>query len=286
MTCEEFLQTNTAKLTSASIGSARLDCLLLLEDALGNDRSWVLAHPEHIIPEPTLVGLNTKVTQRQTHIPMAYIRGTVEFYGRTFFVDERVLVPRPESETMVGLLVGLPLHELGRPVVIDVGTGSGALAITAKLELPDADVYGIDIGQGCLEIARRNADILNAEVTFLYGDLLDGLSDIGRSGLWADTPYIILANLPYVPDTLEVNEAAKHEPGLALFGGADGLDLYRRMFGQCSPTAEKTNKKQSAPPRYVLTESLSQQHTGLAAIARTHGYKLVKSSGLIQVFSS
>src|SRR6266508_1210490 len=109
MTTYEFLKSATARLKQAGIASARLDTLVLLEDALGQDRARLLAHPESKIPHSTEVALNTKIAQRATHVPLAYIRGKAEFYGREFAIDKHVLVPRPETETMIDLLKKLPL---------------------------------------------------------------------------------------------------------------------------------------------------------------------------------
>lgn len=263
MNIEVFLRQATDKLTQAGISSARLDCLLLLEDATNKDRAWLLAHPEHPLEAAVVTELDNKIVRRATHIPLAYIRGRSEFYGREFYVDERVLEPRPETETMVELLLSLPLPE--QPVIIDVGTGSGALAITTKLELPSSTVYATDIDTGCLEVARRNSKTLNANVTLLQADLLAHREIPGR----VDS---LLANLPYVPNDFHINLAATHEPQLAIFGGPDGLDLYRRLFA-------------SVHASYVLTEALPSQHHALTKIAADNNYKLLKTQDFIQLFT-
>lgn len=262
MHSEDYLRRATEQLTQAGINSARLDCLILLEDATGKDRAWLLAHPEFVLPGHLIDELNNKITRRQQHIPLAYIRGRSEFFGRTFNVDERVLEPRPETETMVELLLGMPLSP--QPVVVDVGTGSGALAITAKLELPQAAVYATDIDPGCLAVAERNAKDLHANVTWIQADLLGS----GKLPTPAD---VILANLPYVPDDFHINLAASHEPRLAIFGGRDGLDLYRHLFDDLRSS-------------YVLTEALPPHHKALAAIAALAGYRQVQEQDFIQVF--
>lgn len=263
MRFEDYVRQATARLTKDGIASARLDSLILLEDATGKDRAWLLAHPEFVLPDHIIDELNNKITRRSQHVPLAYIRGRSEFFGRTFYVDERVLEPRPETETMVELLLALPLPK--QPVIVDIGTGSGALAITAKLELPQADVYGIDIDPNCLEVASRNSQTLSAKVRFLQADLLAG------DNLPAPID-IVLANLPYVPDDFHINLAAGHEPRLAIFGGPDGLELYRRLFdGLAAP--------------YVLAEALPPQHEALATIAAKAGYEQVSQQDFIQVFA-
>jgi len=256
-----------AKLGTAGIESARLDCLLLLEDATSQDRSWLLAHPEFELSQDQLGHLNTQITQRQSHIPLAYIRGQVEFYGRRFIVDEHVLVPRPESEAMVNIL-----KEIKADTIIDVGTGSGALAVTAALELPSSEVIGLDIDPACLEIADKNARLLQATCSFIKSDLLDS-----RPAFDDSRKFVILANLPYVPDDYPINQAASHEPKLALFAGPDGLDLYRRLWQQIGHMPQL--------PVYVITEALLEQHQALATIARSVGYSMIKNEGLAQCFA-
>jgi release factor glutamine methyltransferase len=155
------------------------------------------------------------------------------------------------------------------PVIIDVGTGSGAIAITVALELPQTTVLATDIDPACLAVARQNCAKHSATVALLEGDLLAPLEN--------QKPNIILANLPYVPDNHALNQAAMNEPRLAIFGGADGLDLYRRLFAQLTVLKH--------PPSHVYAESLPFQHAALAAIAAQHGYQLLQAEDFIQVFN-
>lgn len=269
MNADTWLQATSLKLHQVGITSARLDALILLEDAIGKDRAWILAHPEHQLSEDILDALHKNIMRRLLHEPLAYIRGKSEFYGREFFVDQHVLEPRPETETMIDLLKSLTLPE--RPVIVDVGTGSGALAISAQLELPHASVLAVDIDSNCLDIAWRNAGKLDASIVVKPSDLLTAV----------DQPvHVILANLPYVPDDLDINLAAGHEPRLAIFGGADGLDLYRRMFEQLSawPLEHK--------PQYILSEALPSQHQQLATIAQDHNYAEQQRQDFIQLFQA
>lgn len=270
MTVGAWLRAATARLQAAGISSARLDCLVLLEDALNTNRTQILAHPESKITEVKLQTLNAAVARRAQHVPLAYLRGKTEFYGRYFTINDDVLEPRPESETMIELLKTHVKGPSSHTTIVDVGTGSGALAITAKLELPDAKVYAIDIDKNCLQLARRNAKRLQADVTFLLGDLLTPLSASILS-----KPTMLLCNLPYVPDSFQINQAATHEPRLAIFGGSDGLDLYRKLFNQLSvlPTVQQ-----------VLTESLPPQHPELTAIAQSAGWQSTAEQDFIQLF--
>jgi len=257
------------KLETAGVGTARLDSQLLLADELEHDRSWLLAHTETVLTEETHTKLDKQLEERAKHVPLAYIRGKTEFYGREFLIDRRVLEPRPESETMIDILKGLPGAD-GAMEIIDVGTGSGALAITAKLELPKATVIATDIDPGCLQVAEQNAAKHHVAIQFAQGDLLEPVKSVPGLSV------ITIANLPYVPDDHQVNAAALQEPRTAIFGGPDGLDPYRRLFAQAAEFSER--------PRYILTESLPPQHKQLAFIAARHGFRQTKEDDFIQVF--
>lgn len=271
MKLADWLTQATVRLENADILSARLDALILLEDSSNKDRGYLLAHPEIELSLPQLKMLGMQTERRAKHEPLAYIRGKVEFYGREFLVNKYVLVPRPETETMINLLTTLCKDSPCN--VIDIGTGSGCLAITAKLELPEARVIATDIDVDCLKVATRNAKRLQANIQFLEGDLLKSILNAEYR-----MPYTILANLPYVPKGYEINRAAGHEPKLALYGGLDGLDLYRRLFNQIKELAE--------PPKYILAESLPSQHQALAKVAQASGYKARQAEDFIQVYKS
>lgn len=265
----EWLSSTEKLLHERSIETARLDSLVLLSDELGHDKAWVLAHPEYGIQGSLLKRLNTKIAQRSKHVPLAYIRGKSEFYGREFIVNEHVLVPRPESESMIDLLKRVVGPD-SRTTIIDVGTGSGCLAITAKLELPNSTVVALDSSYECLRVAKQNATKLVADITFLESDLLDSMQD--SSFKIQDS--ILLANLPYVPNDYPVNNAAAHEPPLALFGGSDGLKLYRKLFSQAKELRVTC----------IITESLTEQHAGLIKTARENAFRHASTDGLAQLF--
>ncbi len=278
----EWLKRATNTLKTANIGSARLDSLVLLEDEIGRDRAWILAHPEVEIKPEQIKKLNKKLVRRTSHEPLAYIRGFSEFYGRKFKVNKRVLEPRPESETMIELLKQLVKSRKSkvesRFVIADVGTGSGALGITAALELHNHNVDLYDIDASCLAVARHNCALHELHLHCHKRDLLN------RPARSYD---VILANLPYVPNSWKINEAAAMEPRIAIFGGQDGLDLYRRLFEQLKDSKGTTlGYKGRTLNRggFVLTESLPPQHQKLAAIAQKAGYKLHKSQDFIQLF--
>lgn len=267
-TVGELLADATVTLTRAGIATARLDVLVLLEDVTGRDRAQLLAHLDTILTPVQHATLVEMLNRRAEHEPLAYIRNKTEFYGREFYVDYHVLEPRSESETMIDLLLQIksntPLN------IIDVGTGSGALAITAKLALPKTEVVVVDIDDDCLSIAARNAQTLHADIELLQSDLLTAVPRGTLRGA------VLLCNLPYVPDSFQINPAAMREPRLAIFGGPDGLDLYRRLFTQLADSETK--------PTMILTESLPPQHDELKTIAAEAGFVLDRSQDFIQCF--
>jgi release factor glutamine methyltransferase len=268
MTVDEYLKTTVAALSQAGVESARLDALILLEDALREDRAIILAHLERDIPTPLAAELYKKRTQREQHVPLAYIRGHAPFYGREFTVNEHVLVPRPETEAMIDLLK--KLAPTGRHLrIADIGTGSGALGVTAALELPDTKVGLYDIDVTALAVARQNTQRHRVAATCARHDLLAGISTLHD---------ILLANLPYVPEHVRLNKAAKHEPQQAIFSGPDGLDHYKRFWAQAEALPHK--------PGLIITESLPSRHHTNALLARAAGYYLVEHQGFAQAFQS
>ena len=270
MNLNQFLKESTSKLELAGIGTARLDMLVLLEDELKRDRSWLLAHLETPLQGGSLQRLKMLCSRRIKHEPLSYIRGKTEFYGRQFHVNKPVLEPRPESEAIIEELKWLRLPM--RPRIADIGTGSGALAVTAKLEIPAAHILATDIDAKCLKIAAKNAKKHGVKVDIFHGDLLHPLSAMSFQ-LSA-----IIANLPYVPARYRINQAALQEPAAAIYGGGDGLEVYRRLFSQLMSHYNK--------PRFVLTESMPNQHINLAAVAETAGFAHRRTNDFIQVFES
>lgn len=278
------LREYTQLLTNAGCATARLDTHVLVADTLHRDKAWVLAHPDYLLSSDAAHGLNTKITQRLRHVPLAYIRGMCEFYGRKFSVNTRVLVPRPESEAVIDLLIATlckadPVSaDSNKPVIIDIGTGSGVLAVTSSLEVPHATVVATDIDSACLAVAAHNDTLYKANTTFVQGDVAEPLPDVLRSLSYTPGwPLVLLCNMPYVPDAYPVNEAVRHEPAHAVFGGRDGLDYYRKLFSQLD--------SYSLSASYIITESLQHQHKALADIAATYSYSLQKTEGLAQLFS-
>lgn len=266
MSIDQWLKLATAKLDKAGIGSARLDALILLEDSFAKERSFILTHPETSVSKTRLKRLNSRLKRRLAHEPMAYIRGYSEFYGRKFKVNKHVLEPRPESEPIISLLKTLELAPMVS--IADVGTGSGCLGISAALELHSANIDLYDIDASALAVAKHNMVLHELRLKAYKRDLL-------RHSVRAYD--IVLANLPYVPDRYKINRSASMEPSIAIFGGKDGLDIYRRLFEQLT----KFNWK----PKYILTEALPPQHDHLRDIASRAGFELVAADGFVQLFS-
>jgi release factor glutamine methyltransferase len=268
MKINDWLVAAQRQLAQADIATARLDSLVLLEDQLQLDRAYLLAHPEAELSPENTAQLALLLERRTQHEPLAYIRGFTEFYGRKFVVNKHVLEPRPESETIIELLKKLAPDTKH---IADIGTGSGALAITAQLELPTAEVSAVDIDDACLAVVELNAALHDVRIAIAKGNLLEPF-------LATNTfqPDVLLCNLPYVPTDYKINTAAKYEPALALFGGTDGLDFYRTLFEQLESLATK--------PGLILTESLPAQHIALQTIAKARGYDLQMTDDFIQAF--
>jgi len=213
------------------LDEGRLEAELLYAEAAGIDRVHVLASGSEVPPPEVLARFEALLERRLAHEPLAYILGHREFYGLTFEVGPGCLVPRPETETLVeATLVAVREHPHARRVVrvADVGTGSGAVALSVARHAPTAKVFGLDASTAALEWAGRNRRRFGLEdrVVLLAGDLLES----------APEPLdVVAANLPYIPsDEVEaLPEAIRDfEPALAVDGGFDGLELYRRLAAQ------------------------------------------------------
>jgi len=278
MTIQTWLKKSITQLTDANVDSARLDAEILLADELNKDRSWIIAHSDFELSTDQIAKLINQVNYRSTHLPLAYIRGHQEFYGRDFLVTPAALTPRPETETMLGVLLEftktLGTKDTENIKIIDIGTGTGCIAITAKLELPTSVVYATEISKSALSVAKQNASKHEANVIFMRADLMSRLGADVVDGA------ILCCNLPYVPDNYPINKAAKHEPAIALFSGKDGLSHYQDLFSSLAMLEQRGQY-----PFAILTESLVSQHEQLAQIAAKVGFKLQKTEDLIQFFS-
>lgn len=255
VTVGEWLNLASAQLSANNSTTARLDALVLLQDILQCDKSWLLAHPEQKIASRARQQLNQRLSLRLTHMPLAYIRGKRDFYNRTFTVTIKVLIPRPETETLIDLLLQLPKKP--STTLLDVGTGSGVIAITAKLEHPALEVYASDKEAHALEVARVNAQQLKANVHFVKSDLLAHIDK---------TFAIITANLPYVDREWETSPETRFEPAIALFADDHGLRLIKKLLRQATTRLQ--------PHGFLLIEADPRQHHAILQDANLLGYTL------------
>jgi len=222
---------NAAKqrLDDAACLTSHLDAQVILAHVLAVDRTWLFAHHEYQLTTEQATSYTDLIVRRMNHEPVAYLIGRKEFYGLEFMVDRRVLIPRPETELLVdAVLDQIDLRD-HRPLrIADVGTGSGAIALSIAANEPNAILYAIDVSPTALEVASANAQRLDQrkQVTLLQGDLLTPLPE---------SVDIIVANLPYISSpvypTLD-SDVRDYEPQLALESGPEGLDAMARLLAQ------------------------------------------------------
>jgi len=207
--------------------TAWFDAQVLLAHLTGRNRAWLLSHPEATLTLEQETNLATAIQQLQDGMPLPYVLGHWEFFGLDFKVTPEVLIPRPETELLVETALGwLKTHPMPYPRFLDVGTGSGILPITLAIHVPHAEIVATELSPAALTIARANAEKhgVAERIQFLEADLLPNTLDLSTFNL-------ITANLPYIPsETVTTLEIYGHEPTLALDGGADGLDLIRRLL--------------------------------------------------------
>jgi release factor glutamine methyltransferase len=220
MTARSALEQGIALLEEASVFAPRLTAEVLLGYVLGRPREYLYAHPEHVLAELEWLHYGRYLHERLQGKPTQYITRRQEFYGREFRVSEAVLIPRPETEHVVEVAL-----EVARDArrLLDVGAGSGALAITLALEC-GAEAWGTDVSTAALAVASDNAKRLAATVSFVACDLLSAIAP--------RTMDLVVSNPPYVPLRAEESlqrEVRDWEPRVALFGGEDGFDIYDRI---------------------------------------------------------
>jgi release factor glutamine methyltransferase len=254
----DALDSAVIAITASGCETPRLDAEVLLADVLGVARERLLLDRGLSVAGPAVRAFQDAVRRRAVQRePVAYITGRRGFRRIELSVDRRALIPRPESE----LLVEQALALAPGTRVLDVGTGSGAIALALKDERPDLDVRGSDVSEDALALARANAARLGLDVTFARADLLDGLADDFDA---------VLANLPYVAEgeraTLQP-EIVRHEPAGALFAGVDGLDAIRALVAQL---CERRHV------RFVALELGAGQAPAVAGLLRSAGFEQVE----------
>jgi len=219
----------TARLHAAGVETARLDAECLLASCLGCDRLHLYAAGAGSLPAAVLTAYRDRVRRREHREPLAYLIGVKEFWSLAFAVTPAVLIPRPETESLVAVALDA-LAGSASPVVADVGTGSGAIAVTVAHALRGVRVYATEISTEALALARANASAhgVSSKITFLQGDLLAPLWARGLAGrcdlIVSNPPYVATEELAALPPEVRC------EPLVALHGGPDGLDLHRRII--------------------------------------------------------
>lgn len=258
LTLKEALAKAVDKLQQMEVPDADIDAWYLLSYVTGLDRAAFFLHGEEPMAEPDMIRYCDLVTKRGERIPLQHLTGEQEFMGLDFHVNEHVLIPRQDTECLVERV--LPYVDGKR--VLDVCTGSGCIAIAiAKLGKPFI-VHGVDISEEALAVARQNATELNASVELFAGDLMtrmDGQYDV------------IVSNPPYIPPSVIeglMPEVRLHEPMLALDGGQDGLEFYRRIAGQAVTRL--------APNGRLFLEIGCEQAAVVAEILQKQGYREVQ----------
>lgn len=258
LTAESWLSDATQTLRAAGIDSARLDAELLLAHTIRKPRTWLHAHGDETLSDRHQEIFAARLRLRLDRVPVAYIIGHKDFYGRRFSVSPAVLVPRPESEVLIELLkrYAKPRHTS----LVDIGTGSGCLGITAKLELPHLRVTLCDISPHTLKVAASNAARLSAEVMKIKSDLLRE---------YPASPDIIIANLPYVDESWERSPETNHEPALALFSAHNGLAHIRRLLEQAASRLTASG--------LLILEADPYQHPTIIEAATAFGFMHLES---------
>ncbi|HST31321.1 MAG TPA: peptide chain release factor N(5)-glutamine methyltransferase [Chthoniobacterales bacterium] len=258
----EVLQSMTAYFEKHKVESPRLSAEHLLAHVLGKTRMELYLEFERNLSETELAPLRDLAKRRSRGEPLQHLLGTVEFCGQTFAIDKRALVPRPETEELVELLK--PEIRNPKSEIVDVGTGSGVIALSLAKEFPEAQVFAVDISDDALSLAQENAARLglNGRVRFQKGDLLENLNE--RFDL-------IVANLPYVSmhDRNLLAREVLHDPEVALFAGPKGDELMRRLIDQAPSHLH--------PKGLLAVEIGINQAEGLTEVLRQKNYHDIQS---------
>ncbi|OYX44207.1 protein-(glutamine-N5) methyltransferase, release factor-specific [Candidatus Saccharibacteria bacterium 32-49-12] len=256
MNISAWLKDATKQLKDIGIDSARLDAELILSETLRKPRTYLHAHLDETIDPRRIDIAYARLDLRKDRVPLAYIVGYKEFYGRKFSVSPNVLIPRPESEDMIDLLLEVTASDISdQRTLIDVGTGSGCLGITAKLERPGINVVLSDISPQALDVAQANAHSLGANITTQEQDLLFGQIE--------PVDYI-LANLPYVDESWSVSPELRHEPKKALFAKNGGLAMIFRLIEQAPLCLNDDG--------WLFIEADPEQHSQIITFASNYGF--------------
>jgi release factor glutamine methyltransferase len=266
VTIRQALAKAQATLETREITGGRLDSELLMAFITRQNRAWVLAHDDDILSSTQSSAFFDLIEKRLDHIPVVHLTGTREFYGLAMRITPDVLTPRVETEQMVEWAIK---YTKNGGQLIDIGTGSGAIAIAIAHHRPDLAITATEVTSEALDIARLNAKEHNMPVELIQSDLWEDVSGT------FDT---VVTNLPYLRDDAEsqLMPEVRREPKVALFGGTDGLDLYRRFL--------KGLPKHLSPGGYLFTESDPWQHDALKNAALEFDLKPIEQGYFILGF--
>ncbi len=239
MTIKQALILATNKLNKPS-PSPSLDAEVLLCFVLKKSKEFLHTHPESKLTAAQLKKFSDYIKRRAKNEPIAYIIKTKEFYGLDFYVDKRVLIPRPETELLVDTILSLQTPYSDKCIIADIGTGSGCIAVTLAKQLPKAEIMATDISKKTLLVAKKNAKKHKVKIKFYHGDLIAPLKNKKIN--------IIAANLPYLDNYYKTstNPGLKYEPKTALEGFQHGIAVYEKLFRQID------NRKQK--PKFIICE--------------------------------
>lgn len=273
VTIRQAVASATEELARAGVPEPRLTAMMLLAEILRKDRIYILTRPEEVLAEEALHRFRDAVARRARGEPLQYITGHQEFYGLDFLVTPDVLIPRPETELIVEHV--LVRNRASRPLIIDVGTGSGCIAIALAVHLPTAHLLALDISESALAVARRNAERhgVAERIEFLQSDLFSALHQQKRL-VQAD---FIVANLPYIAEheaaTLP-REVREYEPAVALLAGKDPLEFHRRLL--------RESPRFLAPGGFLICEMGYGQYRQIQAIIDASTWRVVEAAKDLQ----
>ncbi len=264
LSIQDALIKGNGELKTAGIPSAKLDAELLLSYVLQARREHILTHPDQELTSNQAQDYNDLINQRADRTPLVHLTGTREFYSLALIITPDVLTPRAETEQMVDWAIQYAPTD---SKLIDIGTGSGAIAIAIAKNRPDLTVWGTEIEPKALKIAQANSDKHKLNIKLVQSDLFEAIK--GRFST-------VVTNLPYLQNEADLMPEVKKEPKIALFGGPDGLDLYRRFLAQLSEHLPSHG--------YVLTECDPWQQTALIIEAGKVGLKPIEQGYFIMGF--
>jgi release factor glutamine methyltransferase len=243
MTIGEAQQHGETVLAQAGIDSGRIDTALLLKTVLKQSRAWLLAHDDETLTLHQKEAFLKLLKRRAERNPLVHLTNTREFYGLDLYINPDVLTPRIETETMVDYAIK---HAPKNSRLIDIGTGSGAIAIAIKQHRPDLTIIGTDVTDESLAVAKRNITHHKVGVELIKSDLFEHVNGLFET---------VVTNLPYLKNDADLMPEVQKEPAVALFGGSDGLELYRKFLSQL-PT-------HLSPGGFLFTECDPWQHEDL-----------------------